>query len=104
MKIHKGDNVVVVSGKDRGKTGKVLRAFPRENKVVVEGVNVLKKHQRAQKKNEKGQILDKTMPIHVSNVMLVDSKAGTRKRTRVGYSTEKGSKVRIARASGSRIT
>jgi len=68
MHVKKGDKVIILSGKDRGKSGKVLRALPKKDLVVVEGVNVIKKHQRAKKKNEKGQIVDKTMPIHVSNV------------------------------------
>jgi large subunit ribosomal protein L24 len=68
MKIKKGDNVIVLAGKDKGKKGKVLKAMPRENKVVVEGINVSKKHQRARRQNEKGTIIDIAMPIHVSNV------------------------------------
>jgi len=68
MKIKKDDKVIVLTGKDKGKTGSVLKAFPKENKIVVSGVNVLKKSQKPRKSNEKGQIIDKTMPIHVSNV------------------------------------
>ncbi|OGG47990.1 50S ribosomal protein L24 [Candidatus Kaiserbacteria bacterium RIFCSPHIGHO2_02_FULL_50_9] len=83
MKIKKGDTVKVISGKDRGKSGKVLRALPREDLVVVEGVNIKKRHQRATKANQKGQIIDKTMPIHVSNVMLVGGSGKTmRHRTK----------------------
>lgn len=100
MKIKKGDNVIVIGGKDRGKSGKVLRAFPRESKVVVEGVNILKKHQRPTKNNQKGQIVDKTMPIHVSNVMIVDGKG---KRSRVGYRTVGEQKQRFARTTKSEI-
>ena len=70
MKVKTGDKVTVIAGKDKGKSGKVLKAIPRDQKVVVEGVNVVKKHQRAKKGNEKGQIVDKAMPIHVSNVAL----------------------------------
>lgn len=68
MKIKKGDTVVILSGKDRGRTGKVLRALPKEDRVVVEGAHVVKKHERARKSNQKGQIVEKAMPIHVSNV------------------------------------
>lgn len=68
MKIKKGDNVIVLNGKDKGKSGKVLLAIPKENKVLVEGVNVIKKHQKSKRSDQKGQILDKAMPIHVSNV------------------------------------
>ena len=82
MKIKKGDTVKVISGKDRGKSGKVLRAFPKEDLVVVEGVNVKKRHQRATKANQKGQIIDKTMPVHVSNVMLVDGSGKAVRRRR----------------------
>lgn len=92
---------MVLSGKDRGKSGKVLRAFPRESRVLVEGVNVVKRHQRPTKSNQKGQIVDKTVPIHVSKVMIVDPKGG--ERTRVGYRMEGNKKVRFARKSGSTI-
>ncbi len=79
MKIKKGDNIIVIAGKDKGKVAKVIRAFPSENKVLVEGVNISKKHQKARKSGEKGQIIDKAMPMHVSNVMLNDG--GKRVRT-----------------------
>lgn len=100
MKIKKGDTVIVISGKDKGKKGKVLNAFPREDKVLVEGVNVKKKHQKPTKNNPKGQILDKTFPIHVSNVMIQDPK--DKKPTRVGYQKNASGKgnVRIAKRSG----
>lgn len=101
MKIKKDDNVIVVSGKDKGKTGKVLRAFPKENKVIVEGVNVKKRHQRARRSGQKGQIVDKTEPVSVSNVMLLDPKGG--KRTRVGISREGGKRARVARKSGAEL-
>lgn len=97
MKIHTGDKVVVISGKDRGKSGKVIRSLPQKEKVIVEGVNVVKRHERPKKSNQKGQIVDRAMPIHVSNVALVDQKSG--KSTRVGYRVEEGKKVRIARKS-----
>ena len=71
MKIKKGDKVIVISGKDKGKSGQVVKAIPKENKIVVSGVNVLKKHQKPRKSGEKGQILDKAMPIDVSNVKRV---------------------------------
>jgi large subunit ribosomal protein L24 len=68
MHIKKDDKVIVLTGKDKGKTGTVTKSIPQENKVIVSGVNVLKVHQKARKSGEKGQIIDKTMPIHVSNV------------------------------------
>ena len=75
MHIKKGDNVIVITGKDKGKSGTVERAFPKKNLVLIPGINVLKKHQRARSESGKGQIIDKIMPIHSSNVKL----AGTAK-------------------------
>jgi large subunit ribosomal protein L24 len=72
MKIKKGDKVIVLSGKEKGKKGTVIRAFPKENKVVLEGLNMLKKSRRPRKQGEKGSIVDMAMPIHVSNVKKVD--------------------------------
>src|SRR4051812_25538183 len=73
MKIKSGDMIVVITGKDKGKTGKVLRAFPRDMKVLVEGINMKKKHQRSNKQDGKGQIIDKPHPLDVSNVRKSDS-------------------------------
>ncbi len=70
MHVKKGDNIIVLAGKDKGKTGKILRAFPREDKVLVEGVNAKKVHQRPKKSGVKGVIIEKNFPIHVSNVKL----------------------------------
>ncbi len=94
MKIRKDDNVIILKGKDKGKTGKVLKAFPREDKVLVEGVHVRKHHQKARKSNEKGQIVEKTFPIHVSNVSIIDPK--TKKSTRISWKMEGDKKVRVA--------
>jgi len=102
MKIKKGDNVIVLSGQDKGKTGKVLRALPLENKVIIEGVNIYKKHSKNKfSGDKKGEIIDKTMPIDVSNVALVDPK--TKKPTRVSYKEVSGKKVRISKNSGQEI-
>lgn len=79
MHVKKGDIVTVISGKDKGKSGKILKAMPRENRVVVEGVNIRKKHQRPTKSNQKGQIIDRTLPIHASNVMKKEAAARTDK-------------------------
>jgi large subunit ribosomal protein L24 len=68
MKIKKGDNVMVITGKDKGKKGAVVKALPKEDKVIVAGVNIAKKHTRPRKAGEKGQVVDKTMPVHISNV------------------------------------
>ena len=70
MHVKKGDNVIVLTGKDKGKSGKILRAIPKENKVLVEGLNIKKVHEKRQKKDGKGQIVEKSFPIHASNVKL----------------------------------
>lgn len=70
MTIKKNDNVIILTGKDKGKTGKVVKSFPRVNKVIVEGLNLVKKHQRPRKEGQKGQVIDQAMPIDVSNVAL----------------------------------
>lgn len=70
MKVKKGDMVKILAGKDKGKTGKILRAFPKEDQVLVDGVNIKKVHERAKKKDGKGEIIEKNFPIHVSNVKL----------------------------------
>ena len=101
MKIKKGDKVIVVTGKDKGKTGEIVTNLPRVSRVVIDGVNVRKLHQKAKTKGGKGQTIEKSMPIHVSNVMLVDSK--TKKPTRVGYSVEKGKKSRVMKKSGTTV-
>jgi large subunit ribosomal protein L24 len=101
MKIKKDDHVVVIAGKDKGKRGKVLRALIKENKVVVEGVNLTKKHKRAGRKGMKGEVIEMAMPLHVSNVMVEDPK--DKKPTRVGYKMIKGKKVRVAKRSDSEI-
>lgn len=102
MKIKKNDTVQVIAGKDKGKTGKVLVAFPTDDTVLVEGVNVVKKAVK-QTKTEKGGFKDVTRPIHVSNVMLVDPKEN--KPTRVGVITkEDGTRVRVAKKSGTELS
>ncbi len=98
MKIHTEDTVVIIAGKDKGKKAKVLRAFPSENKVIVEGVNIVTKHVKKQGATP-GQIVKFEKPIDVSNVMLADPKTG--EPTRVGYKIENGKKVRFAKKSGS---
>ena len=74
MHVKKNDNVTVLTGKDKGKTGKILKAFPREDKVLVEGVNIKKVHKRAKKSGGKGEIIEKAFPIHVSNVKKINNK------------------------------
>jgi len=99
MKIKKGDNVIVITGKDKGKTAKVARAFPKDDLIIVEGVNMRKKHQRATKANSKGQVIEKAMPIHVSNVMILEGKKGVR----VGKKVIGEKNVRISRKTGKEI-
>src|SRR5687767_9423151 len=101
MKIRKGDNVLIITGKDKGKESKVVRVLPRENKVVVEGLNMKKKTERSKKKGGKGQIIEKAVPMHASNVMLLDPKS--KKRTRLGSEMKGDKKVRIAKKSGAAI-
>ena len=101
MKIKKGDNVIIISGKDKGKTGVVLKAFPKDNRVLVEGVNIKIIHQKPGKNIQKGQKIEKALPMNVSNVMIVDPK--TKKPTRIKFSIEKGNKTRITAKSGSKI-
>lgn len=98
MKIKKNDTVIVIAGKDKGTTGKVVKLLPREEKAVVEGVNVVKKHTKPRQSGEKGQIVEKSLPIHISNVMLLDPKEN--KPTRVGFQIKDGKKVRVAKRSG----
>ena len=100
MRIKKNDVVMVITGKDKGKKGKVLKAMPKENRVIVEGVNMQTKHQK-QKRNVKAEIKHQEGPIHVSNVMYFDKKANA--PTRLGARVENGKKVRIAKKSGTII-
>jgi large subunit ribosomal protein L24 len=98
MKIRKGDRVRVLTGKYRGKEGEVISVSPSTNKVVVDGINVAKRHQKPTRAMQQGGIIDKAMPIHVSNVALIDSDG---KPTRVGYQIDPdGTKNRVARRSG----
>jgi large subunit ribosomal protein L24 len=83
MNIHKGDTVLIITGKDRGKEGIVSRAMPQDNKVIVEGLNIVKKHVRPQGQTRQGGVIDKAMPIHVSNVMLKCTECN--QPTRVGH-------------------
>lgn len=95
MKVKKGDTVKVISGKDKGRTGKITHFFPKENRVVVEGVNIHKKHTRAKKQGQKGQIIQMPMPINVSNVMIVCSSCG--KTTRIGIKKIENKKFRLCK-------
>lgn len=97
MKIKKDDTVIVLAGKDKGKTGKVLKAMPKEGRVIVEGINIQTKHQK-QTQKEAAEIKHQEGPIDVSNIAIYDPKA--KAATRVGYKVENGKKVRVAKKSG----
>lgn len=98
LKIRRGDKVVVLAGRDKGKRGEVVKAFPTESKVVVQGVNMVRKHQK-QTANQQGGIIAKEAPIHVSNLAIADPKDGS--PTRIGYKIlDDGRKVRFAKRSG----
>jgi large subunit ribosomal protein L24 len=106
LKIRSGDQVAVISGKARGKSGRVLRVEPKKERVYVEGLNMVKRHTRpqpvagAQTPAALGGVIEREGPIHVSNVMLLDPKG---KRTRVGISREDGGRVRVAKSSGAKL-
>src|SRR5262245_29383957 len=98
MKLKKGDDVIVIAGKDKGKKGKIVKVIPDERRVIVEGVNMVKRHSKPSQTSG-GGIIEKAASLHASNVMLLDPKSG--KGTRVGYKNlEDGTKVRVARRSG----
>jgi large subunit ribosomal protein L24 len=99
MKIKQGDTVKVIAGKDKGKTGTILSTLKETDQVVIEGVNVAKRHQKNKRARSQGQIIEKSMPIHVSNVSLVEGD----KTVRAGYTMIDGKKVRVSRASGKKI-
>ena len=98
MNLKKGDKVIVIAGRDKGKSGVIQKVIPETNRVVVEGINVRKKHQKPTQANPEGSIIEVYAPIHASNVMLEDPK--TKKPTRIGHKVVKGEKVRVAKKSG----
>ena len=98
MIVKTGDKVKVITGKDKGKEGVILKAFPKKDRVIVEGMNMMKKHQKPNSANPQGGIIEMEAPIHVSNVMLIDASTG--EPTRVGFKVEDGKKVRISKKTG----
>lgn len=94
-KIKKGDTVKIITGKDRNKTGKVIKVFPKENKITIEGVNIYKKHVRPKRQGEKGEIINITRPLHISNVSLICSHCS--KNARIGFIMENKKKIRICK-------
>ena len=101
MRVKKGDTVVVIAGKDKGKKGTVVKVMPKTNRVLVEGVNVITKHQKPSAMNPQGGIINKEAPIHISNVMPLDPETG--KGTRVRFEVKDGKKVRVSVKSGKEI-
>jgi large subunit ribosomal protein L24 len=101
MHIKKDDNVIVIAGKDKGKTGKVARAYPKLSTILIEGVNIKKRHTKSRKQGKKGSIIEKSAPIHVSNVLIVDPK--TNKGSRVGKKLVGDKYVRVAQKSGAEL-
>jgi len=101
MKIKKGDQVLIISGKDKGRKNKIIKVFLKESKAIVEGINLRKKHVKPKKSGEKGQIVEVPAPLNVSNLKLICSKCG--KPTRVGYKMEGKRKYRICKKCGKEI-
>jgi large subunit ribosomal protein L24 len=101
MKLRKNDTALVISGKYRGKKGKILKAFPKKSKVLVEGINLKKRHQRPKRSGEKGEIVEVPAPIDASNVKIICPKC--KKTTKVGYEIKKGKKQRICKKCGKKI-
>ena len=101
MDLRKGDKVIVIAGRDKDKTGVIQKVDPKTNRVVVEGVNLHKKHKKPTQNNPEGSIVEIYAPIDASNVMIVDPK--TKKPTRIGHKIVKGKKVRVAKKSGAEL-
>jgi large subunit ribosomal protein L24 len=103
-RVRKGDQVMIISGKDRGKTGTVLSVMPKKERVTVEGLNMIKRHQRPTQTaggQRGGGVIEREGPVHISNVMLVDPKDG--KPTRIGIEIEDGKRLRVSKRSGARL-
>lgn len=101
MKVKKGDKVLIITGKDKGRTGKIIKSFLKEGTVLVEGINLKKKHIKAKKQGEKGQVLSTPSPLNLSNVKIICPKCG--KATRISYNIEKEEKHRICKKCKSQI-
>ena len=102
MKLKKGDKVQVIAGKAKGTTGTISRVLTKEDQVIIDGVNLVKRHRKPTQQSRRGQIIEKPMPIHVSNVMIVDSKTGKPSRISIKRD-EKGNRSRVAVKSGQTI-
>lgn len=101
MKIKKGDNILIISGKDKGKKGPVIKVFPKENKILVDGMNLVKKHRKPRKSGEKGQILTLARPFPASRVMMICPKCG--KSARIGYKLKDDKKYRFCKKCQSQL-
>lgn len=99
MKLKKGDKVIVIAGKSRGQSGTIVRVLPRDNMVLLDGINLVKRHRRPSAQNRKGQIIDRAMPLHASNVQLVDPKSGKPTRIKIVRGKD-GARERVAVQSG----
>lgn len=97
MKIKQGDTIRVITGKDKGREGKVVRVYPKANKALIENINMFKKHMKKSEQMPQGGIVEVPRPLHISNIMLVDEK--TKKPSRVGYQIEDGTKKRLVKKS-----
>ena len=95
MKFKKGDNVLIIAGKDKGRTGKIIKSIPKELKILVEGINLKKKHVRPKREGQKGQVVEIPAALDISNAKIICPKCG--KATRIGYTVEKGIKSRICK-------
>ncbi len=102
MKLKKGDKVIVIAGKERGKSGTIVRTLPRENIVILDGLNLAKRHRRPNARSRKGQIIERAMPLHASNVMIADPKGGKPTRIRIVRGKD-GVRQRVAVKSGQAI-
>ena len=101
MKLKKGDNVLVISGKDKARKGKIIETLPKEGKIVVEGMNIQKKHRRARRQNEKGQVVEIAAPMQLSNAKLICPKCNT--GVRVGYKVTESKKYRVCKKCGEEV-
>ncbi len=101
MKLKKGDKVLVIAGKAKGEHGTIVRVFPAANQILLDGMNLVKRHRRATRAGAKGQIVEKAMPMHASNVMLLDPKSG--KQTRIKIVRKDGARTRVAVQSGQEL-
>lgn len=99
MKLKKGDKVLVIAGKDKGKSGTIVRVFPSTSQVLIDGINIAKRHRKPTQANREGQIIDRAMPIHASNVQIADPKTGKPSRIKITRD-EKGNRTRVAVKSG----